>query len=97
MPAVNKRWIFAAFVALAFYASAAHADLSGDANKALDKTGEGVKKAAKGVQKGLNKAGDELEDAAKGAKKGLNKAGDNVEKAVKGKSKGKAKDKDKSE
>ncbi len=93
MPAMDARRIFALLVALAFYATAAHADLSGDANKALDKTGEGVKKAAKAVKKGLNKAGDELEEGAKGAKKGLNKAGDNLEKAVKGKPKDKAKDK----
>lgn len=70
MPAMNARRIFALLVALAFYASAAHADLSGDANKALDKTGEGVKKAAKAVKKGLNKAGDDVEKAVKGKSKG---------------------------
>ncbi len=68
--------MFAFLIALAFYASAAHADLSGDANKALDKTGEGVKKAAKTVKKGLNKAGDDLEKAVKGKAKG--KAKDKV-------------------
>jgi hypothetical protein len=70
MPVMDKRRIFALLVALAFYATAAHADLSGDANKALDKTGEGVKKGAKSVKKGLNKAGDDVEKAVKGKSKG---------------------------
>ncbi|MBI3581243.1 MAG: hypothetical protein HY098_04080 [Nitrospinae bacterium] len=73
MNGMGKTRIFVLLVSFSFLASAAHADLSGDANKALGKTGEAVKKGAKGAQKGLNKAGDSVEKGAKGPAKGTAK------------------------
>jgi hypothetical protein len=67
-----KKFIFPFVISIAVVALSAfivHADVKDDANKALDKTGEAVKKAGTAVKGGLNKAGDSLEKTVKGKSK----------------------------